>query len=72
MTMIAAMPIYGKNLLPRNQKAYDLETWYVALGAQVLMMTLDWPWPILREGQIWSLVLLHGKNVKQWIFQKLL
>ena len=39
MTKMAAMPIYGKNLkklLLRNQKAYDLETWYVALGARVL------------------------------------
>ena len=39
ITKIAAMPIYGKNLknlLLRNQKAYDLETWYVALGARVL------------------------------------
>ena len=32
MTKMATMPIYGKNLknLLRNQKAYDLETWYVA------------------------------------------
>ena len=34
------MPIYGKvtlkNLLLRNQKADDLETWYAALGAGVL------------------------------------
>ena len=36
------------------------------------MMTLGWPWPILRQGQIWSLMLLYGKQVKQWIFQKLL
>ena len=39
MTKKAAMPIYGKNLknfLLRNQKAYDLDTWYVALGARVL------------------------------------
>ena len=40
MTKMAAMPIYGKNLkknlLLRNQKADDLETWYAALGAQVL------------------------------------
>ena len=36
MTKMAAMPIYGKNLLLRNEKAYDLETWYVALSAQVL------------------------------------
>ena len=39
MTKMVAMPIYGKNLknlLLWNQKAYDLETWYVALGARVL------------------------------------
>ena len=41
MTKMAAMPIYGKNrknLLP-NQKANDLETWYVALG-----LFKWWPW----------------------------
>ena len=39
MTKMAAMPIYGKNLknfLLWNQKAYDLEAWYEASGAQVL------------------------------------
>ena len=39
MTKMAAMPINGKNLknlLLRNQKAYDLETWYIALGGWVL------------------------------------
>ena len=39
MTKMAAMPIYRKtfkNILLRNQKSYDLETWYVALGTQVL------------------------------------
>ena len=36
MTKMAAMPIYGKNLLHRNQKADDLESWYAALGARVL------------------------------------
>ena len=38
MTKMAAMPICGrtvKNLL-RNQKADDLETWYVASDTQVL------------------------------------
>ena len=29
-----------------------------------LMMTLSWPWPILRQGQIWSIMLLYGKKVK--------
>ena len=38
----------------------------------VQMMTLSWPWPTLQQGQIWSLMLLYGKKVKQWIFQKLL
>ena len=28
------------------------------------MMTLDWPWPILRQGQILSLMLLYGKKSK--------
>ena len=39
MTKMATMPIYGKNLknlLLRNQKADDLETWYAASGVQVL------------------------------------
>ena len=39
MTKVAAIPIYGKNLknlLLRNQKADDLETWYAASGARVL------------------------------------
>ena len=38
MTKMATMPIYCKNLdnLLWNQKADDLETWYIALGARVL------------------------------------
>ena len=36
MTKMAAMPIYGKNLLLQNQKSYDLETWHVSLGTQGL------------------------------------
>ena len=36
------------------------------------MMPLGWHWPILRQGQIWSAMLLYGKKLKQWIFQKLL
>ena len=28
----------------------------------VQMLTLGWPWPILRQGQIWCLMLLYGKN----------
>ena len=36
---MAALPLYGKtfkNLLLRNQKADDLETWYAAYGTLVL------------------------------------
>ena len=33
-----------KNHLLRNQKADDLESWYVALGAQVLPNLFKW-WP---------------------------
>ena len=36
-TKMVAVHIYGKNLLPRNQKADNFETWYAALGAQVLL-----------------------------------
>ena len=41
MTKMAAMPIYIvkplKNLLLQNQKADDLESWYAASGARVLI-----------------------------------
>ena len=74
MTKMAAMPIYGKTHLLWNQKDDDLESWYAALGTTkfVQMMILGWPLLILRQGQIWSLMLLYGKKIKQWIFQKLL
>ena len=26
-------------------------------------MILGWPWPILRQGQIWSLMLLYGEKL---------
>ena len=38
----------------------------------VQIMTLGWPWSILREGQIWSHRLLYGKNWKLFISWKLL
>ena len=48
MTKMAATPIYGQNLkkeLLRNQKADDLETWYVALGVRVIPSLFKWyPW----------------------------
>ena len=31
---------------------------------------LGWTWPILWQGQIWSLMLLYGKKIKQWILSE--
>ena len=31
-------------------------------------MTLEWPWPILRQGQIWKLKLFYRKKWKQCFF----
>ena len=66
-----------KNLLLQKQLADDLENWYVALSMQVLprlfkLWPWGWPWPILRQGQIWSHRLLYGKKWKLFIFWKLL
>ena len=81
MTKMAAMPIYGKNLkqnlLLRTQTSMTLKLgmqhWVLEYYLKtVKMMSLGWPWPILRQSQIWSLMFLYGENVKQWIFQKLL
>ena len=74
MTKLAAMPIYGKNL----KKSSSLEAkgrWPWKLVCSIgyssttkldQMMSLGWPWPVLCQGQIWSLVLLYGKKVKQF------
>ena len=79
MTKMATMPIYGKNLWKssaQNRMADDLDSRYATLVAQALsfvqMMTLDWPWSILWQGQNLSLRLLYGKKAKQWIFWNLL
>ena len=81
MTKMVAMSIYGKNLKnllpclePKSQWPRNL---VCSIGCSsttkfVQMMILDWPWPILRQYQIWFLMLLYGKKVKQWILQKLL
>ena len=59
----------AKNLnLLRNQKADVLETWYAASDARVLLNLLKWlpwPWPTLRQGQIWSLIHFYGKRYDQ-------
>ena len=77
---MAAMPIYGKNLKKKSSSTEPKDGWpwnlVCSIGCLsttkfVQMMTLGWPWPILQQGQIWSLMLLYRKKVKQWIFQKL-
>ena len=63
-----------KNLLLRNQKLDDLETWYAALGAQVLPSLFKrWPWvelDLFYGSQIWSLMLLYGKKSKTMDFSE--
>ena len=79
MTKMAAVPIYGKNLKKSSLEPKGRWPWILvcingwsSTTKFAQMMTLGWSWPILRQGQIWSLMLLYGKKVKQWIFQKLL
>ena len=81
MTKMPAIPIYGKNLKkssspePNGRWPWNLEC---IIGCSsttkfAQMMTLGWPWPILRPGQISSFIFLYGKKVKKKrIFQKLL
>ena len=79
LTKMAAMPIHDKNLKkssslePKGRWLWNL---ICIIGCSsstkfTQMMTLGWPWRILQQGQIWSLMLLYRKKVKQWIFQKL-
>ena len=66
------MPIYGKNLKksptpePIGQWPWNLvcSIMYGSSTKVVQIMTLGWPWPILRQGQIWSHRLLYEKKVK--------
>ena len=72
MTNMAAMPIHGKNLKkssslePKGQLPWKFvcSIRYSSTSKFIQMMTLSWPWPILGQGQIWSLMLLYGKRVK--------
>ena len=61
MTNMAAMPIYGKNL-KKSSTPEPLDRWpwnlvcsivYESTTKLVQIMTLGWPWLILRQGQIW-------------------
>ena len=61
MNNMAAMPIYGKNLKKSSPEPIDWWSWnlvfsivYASTTKFVQVMTLGWPGPILRQGQIWS------------------
>ena len=77
MTKLVAMPLYGKNLKqnhflwnPKGRWPWKLvcSIGYSSTTKIDQVMSLGWPWPVLCQGQIWSLMLLYGKKVKQWIF----
>ena len=80
MTNMAAMPIYSKNFKKSSSpELIDQWPWnlvcsivYGSTTKIVQIMTLGWPWPILRQDQIWSHRLLYGKKWKLFIFWKLL
>ena len=69
ITNMATMPIYGKNLKkssspePIDRCPWNLVCSIVYAGATkiVQIMTLGWPWHILRQGQIWSHDFCIGK-----------
>ena len=78
MTNMATMPIYGKNL-KKSSSSEPLDWWpwnlvysivYGSTTKVVQIMTLGCPWPILRQGQIWSHRLLYWKKWKLFIFWK--
>ena len=76
LTKMAAMPIYVKNL--KESSYLEPKGWwpwkflcsieYSSTTKLVQTMTMGWPWLNLRQGQMWSLMLLYAKKVKQWIF----
>ena len=80
MTNKATMPIYGKNLKKSSTpEAIGRWPWnhacsivYVSTTKIVQIISLGWPWPILRQGQIWLHRLLYGRKWKLFIFFNLL
>ena len=72
------IPIHGKNLKKSSSpEPHGRWPWNLvcSIGCSsttmfVQIITIGWPWYILWQGQIWSLMLLYGKKVKQWIFSE--
>ena len=76
MTKMGSMFIYGKNLKKSSPEPKGWWPWNLvcSIGCSsttkfVQMMTLGWPWHILWQGQIWSLMLLDGKKVNNKFFR---
>ena len=79
MTNMATMPIYGKNLKKSNSpEAIDRWPWNLvcsivyASTTKVANYDLGWPWPILRQGQIWWHMLLYGRKWNFFFFLELI
>ena len=76
ITKMATMPIYGKKIfLSKTKRPMSLN---VCMQHQVLkyypVCSNDDPgltMTYFMTGQIWSFMILYGKKLKQWIFQKL-
>ena len=76
MTKVTAMPIYGENLKqssslePKSRWPWKLVCCigYSSATKFVQMITLGWPWPILRQVRFGPLCFCKGKTVKQCIF----
>ena len=78
MTKMAAMPIYGKNVKmssspePKGRWPWNM---VCSIGCSstikfIQMMTLGWPCSVLRQCQIWSLMLLYEKMKNNGFFRK--
>ena len=71
MTKMAAMPIYGKNL-KKSFSPEPIDQWpwnlvcsivYGSTTKVVQIMTLGWPWPILRQVKFGHIGLCMGKSI---------
>ena len=76
MTNMAAMPIYGKNLKKSSSpEPLDRSPWnlvcsivYGSTTKGVQIMTLGWPWSILRQGQFGHIGFCIGKSENYLFF----
>ena len=76
MTNMAAMPIYGKKL-KKSSSLEPIDRWpsnlvcsivYGSSTKVVQIITLGWPWPILRQGQFGHIVFCMGKTENYLFF----